>query len=266
MDIAQLVLDYLKALAWPLIVGFAVYHFREPIKDKIGSLQNAKTPLGEASFFDREVHSVEERAGEVAEEQAAKEDLAPAPSGPNGVGPSGPSATASTSLPTITTSIPAESAWLASALGTVLEGYDVSSPRELVSIDPNAAVIMSMRELEKLTKAVVVISDMKPLERPLTLQPLLDRLRGSLADDYLSIARDLNRLRNRVTHGDEDVTYSAALSFINACEPLGEAIASLGLSKSRHPSRSVAIQRALGVSQDPPVLEHDLGADIGPVQ
>ncbi|MQW78183.1 hypothetical protein GHK92_20150 [Nocardioides sp. dk4132] len=248
MDVAQLVLDYLKALAWPLIVGFAVYHFREPIRDKISSLENAKTPLGEASFY-RDVHSVEERAGEIAEQLAAKDE--PASVNLNGGTPSVAGSSSSVSPPATMTPIAPESAWLASALGTVLEGYDLSSVRDLVQLDPNAAVIMSLRELEKLTKAVVVISDMEPLQRPLSLQPLLERLRGKLAAEYISIARDLARLRNRVAHGDEDVNASAALSFVHACEPLGEAITSLGQSMARHPSRAVAIQRALGVSQHP---------------
>lgn len=41
MDVARLVLDYLNALAWPVLVGLAIWWFRQEIRELIGRIRSA---------------------------------------------------------------------------------------------------------------------------------------------------------------------------------------------------------------------------------
>jgi len=50
-----------------VVVGGAVFAFRRQIAAKIGDLKDATTPVGAASFFDREAKAVEATAERAAE-------------------------------------------------------------------------------------------------------------------------------------------------------------------------------------------------------
>lgn len=71
MEVAELMLAFVKELAWPIVVGGAVFAFRRQIAAKIGALKEATTPIGGASFFDREAGEVSRQATEAAERQLA---------------------------------------------------------------------------------------------------------------------------------------------------------------------------------------------------
>lgn len=79
MEWAELVLEYVRALAWPAVVGGAVFAFRHQVAAKISDLKEATTPVGGASFFDRTAEALEEKAEQVTENS----EPVPPPSAPN---------------------------------------------------------------------------------------------------------------------------------------------------------------------------------------
>ncbi|MFC6359553.1 hypothetical protein [Luteococcus peritonei] len=62
----------------------------------------------------------------------------------------------------------------------------------------------------------------------------------NLGDASDQLVRELSQLRNEFVHaaGQNSISTSAALNYIEACEQLSEAVASKGRSKMQHPSRS----------------------------
>ncbi|WP_432477193.1 hypothetical protein [Nocardioides sp. GXQ0305] len=244
MEIAQLVLDYLKVLIWPVLVGAIVFGFREQIRERIEALKEAKTPIAQATFFEKQAQGVQAKAEHAALSSAStgqEEPDAPAEEGPPSSDASGREAQ---KLEPRTVTAPREH-WFAVAAGTVLEGADFSAAREIIPVDPDAAVMLAFREVEKVARAATVIGDMEPLSRPETLRQLTRRMAGSLGSELVGVAEELSQLRNSVTHGQDTVTPNGAVSFVAACEELARAIASTGASKLRHPSRSDAVQRLL---------------------
>ena len=238
MEIAQLVLDYLSVLIWPVLVGAIVFGFREQIRERIESLKEAKTPIAQATFFEKQAQGIQAKA-----EHAA---LSPEPSAPGEEASpsSGASDREGHALDPKSVTAPREH-WFAVAAGTVLEGADFGPAREIIPVDPDAAVMLAFREVEKVARAATVIGGMEPLSRPETLRQLTRRMSGSLGPELVSVAEELSHLRNSITHGQDTVTQVGAASFVTACEELARAIASTGASKLRHPSRADAVQRLL---------------------
>ncbi|MFF2009157.1 hypothetical protein ACFVWY_08800 [Streptomyces sp. NPDC058195] len=101
MEIAKLVLEYVKVLAWPLTALGLVWALRTQIKDAFGRLTRVETPAGTAEFA-QDVRDVRDEAEELAhastiDEPKTSSAAVPAPASPpdaeSGSGP-GPEAEA----------------------------------------------------------------------------------------------------------------------------------------------------------------------------
>jgi hypothetical protein len=233
MEIAELVLEYLDVLAWPVVIGAVLFAFRTQIAEKIASLAKASTPIGVLSFWDRSAQKVEKEADEALAESSPPSSSASEKAGPDD--PEGP----------WFVEPPTGRHWYVLAAATVLQGADFSTAREIATVDPNASVMTAYREVEKVARAALVVHNMEPV-RGRALRTIVKELTGgSVGPEFGGIAHDLASLRNDVTHGASDVTTTGALSFIGACDALAAALASAAASKVRHPSRREFLTRAL---------------------
>lgn len=246
MEWAELVLEYVNALAWPVVVGGAVWAFRKQIAAKIGDLKEATTPVGGASFFDREAKEIEERADRAAEAQAeadaAMEAEEPQPE-PEEATPESP-----TTQPTEPRDMShAAELWLrrelrfrdlSTAWFAMTPGPNFTTAKEIATTSPEGAVILAFADVEKVVRAAWTIDYAEPHRSQDVATMIRDLTRRGLESDFAVVAENLFRLRNRVTHGDATVSTAGALDFIGACERLTDALTSLALSKLRHPSRS----------------------------
>jgi hypothetical protein len=260
MEWAELVLEYVKALAWPTVLGGAVFAFRRQIADKIKDLKDATTPVGGASFFDREADAVEEKAELAAERQEAARPATPpvepettaemSPS-PAGAEPriaedmedvhEGLERAVRRRMAKYATFAALSTAW---AQLNALPNFDQA--RNMATVSPQAAVLLAWADLEKVARAAWTVARMAPPDRATALQVIRSLARsGSLDADFAQIARDLSNLRARVAHGDSDpteVSVKGAIDFIGATEQLSGALANNAMSKIRHPSRSQVIR------------------------
>jgi hypothetical protein len=236
MEWAELVLEYVKALAWPLVVGGAVFIFRRQIAAKIGDLREATTPVGGASFFDREAKELEEKAERAAERQEAEEETTKHAASEPPQSPSVPDETRET-LAKLETFTALSAAW--SQLNARPD-FDVALT--VAATSPPAAVMLAYSDVEKAARAAWTVARMSPPSPGDNVPRIVAALTegGGLDADFRHVARNLAHLRNRVTHGAPDaaVSTSGALDFIAACESLANALTGNALSKLRHPSRS----------------------------
>jgi hypothetical protein len=249
MDIAQLVLEYVQALAWPLVVGASVYAFRKQIAAKLKDLTDVSTPLGGAKF-DRAAKEIEAKADLAAARQEAK---------------SPPPATSSTSpedarsdVDNLTDKQKAEldsihedsvRAWeadrraywaVSAAASEIMEPSDFDTALEVAAASPSAAVMLAYSQLEEVARAAWTVSRMGAESPPRGgVAAIVTTLtHGDLDEGFVQVARDLTDLRNRVAHGAGDVSANGALDFIAACEQLARPLAWQAISRLRHPSRA----------------------------
>ncbi|MFE9340855.1 hypothetical protein ACFYMQ_29560, partial [Streptomyces sp. NPDC007063] len=66
MEIAELVLKYVKALAWPLTVGALAWCLRSYLRDAFARMTRLETPAGSIEF-EVETRLLRERAEELSE-------------------------------------------------------------------------------------------------------------------------------------------------------------------------------------------------------
>ena len=65
MDVAQLVLEYLKSLIWPIQILLAVIIFRKELRELLKSLQHLRLPGGTELDWQRNLEQAEAAAKEV---------------------------------------------------------------------------------------------------------------------------------------------------------------------------------------------------------
>lgn len=278
MEWAELVLEYVKALAWPVVVGGSVFIFRQQIAAKIKDLTEVNTPLG-GGKFDADAKGIEAKA----ERAAARQDAQALPeagpdAGPDdgpgkdqgsepgpGSGPTPPATAppgepepvpgaADVSEPTAEQIAEAQAhsaagrrramedlafLELAGATEQMIFPPDYGTAREVSAVSPNAAIMLAYSEVEKVARAAWTIDRMEPATRPRTLAVMVASLtRTGLDPEFAQIARELSDLRNGVAHRAGEVSTTGALDYIAACERLTEALVFNAVSKLRHPSRS----------------------------
>jgi hypothetical protein len=66
VDVAELVLQYLRALAWPIVVGAALYYLRQPLRDLVRQLRKASFGGAEVAFGAAEEESLDAELKESA--------------------------------------------------------------------------------------------------------------------------------------------------------------------------------------------------------
>lgn len=258
MEWAELALQYVEALVWPIVVAVVVYAFREPIAAKIESLTGVRTVIGDAEF-ERDAKQVEEKV----DRAAAREDAKAAP--PPADTTSDASHEASLSVDSdgrLTEQQEAEiresseaqaqawererrAFWAVSAAAAELNNPSgFSTARDVAAASPEAAVLLAYEQLEKVARAAVTINDMGSFTPPFSLVAAIERLtNGDPNHDFVEATRALVDLRNRVAHGAGNVSTAGALNYISAGERLAESVSRQALSRLRHPSRSQVLRQ-----------------------
>lgn len=262
MDVAELVLEYIRVLAWPIVVAGVLVAFRAQIGGKIASLSRVSTPIGDADF-DRDAKDVEELADRAAARQDRQvqpdtESIEDNTEAEHVSSPDEP-ATSIDDGPEARTSGTAtaggrhsgddansialrdrQMAALLLAINAIGSPPDFGIARSVSMQSPSAAIMLAYAELEKVGRAAMTITDM---EQPAALRNLTSIVksltRTGLEVEFVQVARELTELRNRVTHGGsgDEISRTGALDFVAACERLAEALIGNATSKLRHPSR-----------------------------
>ncbi|KRC85199.1 hypothetical protein ASE25_19305 [Terrabacter sp. Root85] len=243
MDVAELVLQYLQALAWPLVAVGALIAFRRQVSEKIGQLKDVNTPIGGGTFFDKAAREVEASADAAAEDQTLQpisgSDGEPSASeaGAEVNGAKEPSLRAEDlGNPVVERAI----RWMTN------NEREFELARKVAIVDPNAAVLTAFRYLEQIASDGAAQAGVPPRERRSALASVEALSHKGLTDEFNPVVRNLVGLRNDVTHGGADVSLSAALSFIAAAERVGTAIRGLTLSRAIHPGMQARSEMILG--------------------
>lgn len=258
VDVAELVLEYIKVLAWPIVVSGLLIAFRNQIGGKIASLSRVRTPIGDADF-DRDARDVEELADRAAAHQdlhgqssdgvpeggttedaliagvdASERGEASDDSSKSADGGDSPAAEGPTALRE------RQMAALLLAINAIGSPPDFDIARNVAVQSPSASIMLAYSELEKVARAAMTISEVERPQARRNLTSIVNSLTQSgLSVEFVQVARELAHLRNRVAHGSGDqVSTAGALDFIAACERLAEALIANATSKLRHPSRS----------------------------
>ncbi|MHC4506253.1 MAG: hypothetical protein ACYTFI_23405, partial [Planctomycetota bacterium] len=74
MEIAVLILEYIQALAWPVVVVLGLFLFREPLIAILHRLKSARLPGGTSFDFDQEVRDAETLSQEVGKTPSGRGD------------------------------------------------------------------------------------------------------------------------------------------------------------------------------------------------
>lgn len=181
MAIASLVLQYVKSLAWPLVLIAAIFIFRGEVRGlfrRLSSLAGAGFDLK----FEADVQSALATA-----QVAAAQELTEVPGGTRtGVSP-------------IVADAPPEE-WL----------WAIEAMRELAKRDPDTAVVAAWQLVEAkfIVRSKGKIKATGPTGRPPSVAQMIDAL--DLPRYLIESIRDLRVLRNRVVHSGQSITAKAA--------------------------------------------------------
>lgn len=198
----------MKALAWPLVVGAAVYTFRGQIAAKIGDLKETNTPVGGASFFDREARELEEKAADAAERQedatATSSVSGTTPTtGADGAAPTDGRDEARRRREAIQRRIDKVEFFraLSTAAAQLTAPPDFTAAGSIAATSPPAAVMLAYTELEKVAKAAWTVSRMEAPRPSLNVPFIVRELShgGGLEAEFAALSRELADLRNRLT-------------------------------------------------------------------
>ncbi|MFB7709821.1 hypothetical protein [Streptomyces sp. NPDC056105] len=182
MQIAELVLKFIQALAWPLVTMFLAWLFRSQLQQMFSRVTRLETPAG-AMDFAAEARAVHEEAAEI-ETPALDGDTSE--------------------------EAPARRDRHRSVMDEALEVLDAS---------PDAAVVLGWRRVEAAYRRVLSgnydLRDAPFIPAGRAIQQLSDL---GLPSSSSSLIIRLSSMRNRVAHGDASVTAEAALDYLESCE------------------------------------------------
>ncbi|MER7721091.1 hypothetical protein ABTX99_29875 [Streptomyces flaveolus] len=184
MAVAELILKYVEALVWPLVTVGLVWILRGHIRAAFARMTRLETPAG-AIEFASDARDTRNEAEELAASSGAE-----VPTGPT------------------TEDEP-------SRFGVFQEAWDTAD------VSPIGALMTAWLLLESMTKrALDERNALPPPRRPgAVLSPIdiIDALaRLGLSQRAISVFQDLRQLRNRATHGLEQVTPAAARDFVES--------------------------------------------------
>jgi hypothetical protein len=177
MELAKLVLEYVKVLAWPITTMVLVVAFRTPLKAILSRLRKAALPGGVSIDFQEEIQEAKELSRQV--------DALPAPADRR-------------KAPAIPLT-EANARMIALGLQPVSSGLDMSYYREIAEHDPTLALAGLRIELETLAKNIAVGFKVEHKKNE-SVSSLLQRLLGrggitreqaELAAKYLTSAIEL---------------------------------------------------------------------------
>ncbi|QUW78591.1 hypothetical protein SMIR_05195 [Streptomyces mirabilis] len=185
MEVAELVLKYIEALAWPLVTVTVVWGLRGHIQGALTRMTRLETPAG-AIEFATDAREMRREAEGLAQAQATS-GQEPRPTQDEGP-----------------------------RLGVFQEAWDVATA------SPIGALISAWLVLEEICRTTLQQKDAMPESRyrrdtPPLLTELIAGLEGiGLSSRGVAILNDLRRLRNKAVHG-EVVTPAAARDFVETC-------------------------------------------------
>ncbi len=194
MDIAKLVLEYIKALAWPITALILAAIFHAPLKEILARLRKAVLPGGVSIELQDEIQKAKELSRQV--------EAAPTPSDRPRT-PMIPLTEANARL-------------LSLGLQPVSSGLDMSYYREIAQTDPTLALAGLRIEIEILVKNIAAgfkVEHKKVEPVSSLLRRLLDH--GAITHEQAELARKILSICNKAIHG-QTVSQEEAQEVIDA--------------------------------------------------
>ncbi|WP_328361434.1 hypothetical protein OG800_26500 [Streptomyces sp. NBC_00445] len=209
MEVAELVLKYVEALAWPLVTVGLVWSLRNHIQAAFTRMTRLETPAGSIEF-----------ASDARETRAEAEELA-----------------ADTDSQEPTPGRPA--ADQSSQFGVFQEAWDVAEA------SPIGALITAWLLLESISHRALSERGAMPKHPYRDTPPLpikiIEALAGlGLSPRAVSVYHDLRKLRGRAVHGVEAVTPEAARDFVESARFVAAQVYSLPRPSDSGPSGDAA--------------------------
>jgi hypothetical protein len=198
MEIARLVLEYLKVLAWPLVVATGFLIFRRQLQALVATLQHIKLPGGAELDWQRQLQATEQAAEKVEATQAPQ-----LPSGER------PRAQLIQQI--------YDHGFLRSP-----SDYDFSYYRDIVERDPNLALAGLRMELERMLQNLTKVYHIdSPRLSPTRIASSL-RANQVLTGEEHQLLVSIIEIATRAVHG-QDVSKDAALRVIDSAEVFRDA-------------------------------------------
>ncbi|MFE6058687.1 hypothetical protein [Streptomyces sp. NPDC056431] len=214
MDVARLVLDFLKVLIWPATALVIVYGFRSQFRDLISRVRMLSGPGIDAEFSDQVIEASEDVEAAVLSNPRGDATGAQTPSEDGGEEPVSPDGVSTPS----------------SDHHQVRGHYRTSAPEDdplmaLTETHPDAAVVAAFIGVE---------SELRRLEaaarpagaRRLPIRQLVDAL--ALPPDIRDSILEMSQLRSPAAHGEQVVSIRAARAFVRSCRELIDWLQSFG--------------------------------------
>lgn len=203
MEIAKLILEYLRVLAWPLVIFIIMILFRSQLKEAFSRLRKADLPGGVSLDFSREVEEARTLSKEVKRE-AEQEHLG--------------KERKVTSIP----STEANARLIQLGLQPSPSGLDITYYREMAGRDPNLALAGLRFEFEVIARNVAkgFKVNVNINEAPAIL---FERLlaAGAITRNQFELAISILRLCNAAVHG-QLVSRAEAEEVIDIAEVLAD--------------------------------------------
>lgn len=200
MEIAELILEYIKVLIWPGVAVFVLTLFRKQLHKVVLRLQKASLPGGISFDFNQEVKEVKQLSEKV--------EALPTPE----------KAIGSTRIPQTEANKRLESLGLQPSPS----GLNVTKYRDLAESDPNLALAGIRIDFEVLIKnlALGFGIPVNSKDSGMNLLRTLHR-QGAVTESQFYLAQKIYQLSNSAVHG-QTVTKEQAFQIIEAAEVLAQ--------------------------------------------
>lgn len=201
MEIANLVLEYIKVLIWPCILVFLSFYFKDQVSGVFERLKSAKLPGGVSLEMNDKIREVEELSSKVQESVSEKKQE-------------------HKDKPAIPLN-EANSRLIELGFRPSPSGMDMDYYRDIANKDPNLSLAGLRIEVDilvkNLAKGFKVIFDEKRESGGRLLRKLLDR--GAITNHQYQLATKVLSLCNKAVHG-VPVSQEQALSIIDSADVL----------------------------------------------
>jgi hypothetical protein len=198
MEVAKLILEFVKALAWPITALVLALFFRTPLSTILNRLRKAGLPGGVSIDFHEEIQEAK---------QISKEVEAVTPPSDRPRRPLIPQTEANARM-------------IALGLKPTSSGLDMSYYREIAQTDPTLALAGLRIEIDVLANNLAAGYKLET-KKTESVGSLLRRLRerGAITAEQMDLARRILAICNRAIHGQR-VTREEALDVIDAASVL----------------------------------------------
>ncbi|MDT0413712.1 MULTISPECIES: hypothetical protein [Streptomyces] len=228
MKVAELVLQYVRTLVWPVVTVAVIWVWRERVGDAIGRLSRIETPAGSVEF-QNEAERLRLRAEGAAEEVLQPSGAAPSPEQrPKPEPRPEPRPEPSTEPhpkpePESQAQEPPGEA-VRRRLSLLWDGID--QPDEVIYRSPTGAILSAWNALQTMAEDVLTLyPSVQPRRlgaRRVSPVELVHMLAAAGLDrEWLDVMQELRRLRNSTVHGAVVVTPRAARDFVKSCKAVG---------------------------------------------